>query len=281
MPTLLVAYDRRAVYALLRVWTPQQLGAELRTWRSERWLDPNQASELQVIVRAWEQRALGMVTLRDVLLIDPQRGRRAFDLICAAHTVARLALSPRLAAYLGSPGPLTELPAPLCERHDLAALNQRVANEGLALAALTTDGAYPFPDDLNALTPPPTGDPYGVVSFEQPTGWRRRIAILLAGLGVVLLVIPILLGRIPDDPARLPLALLTLALLIGIRAGRAGWLGSLCIWLVANLPGFRHGLAPLATLWPGLPMLIVGVILLTLDRRIRAMWRWLRQQVFG
>lgn len=278
---MLVAYDRQAVYALLRVCSPHQLREHLRQWRNERRLLPNQVHELETIVWEWEQRALGMVTLRDALLIDPHRGRRAFDLICAAHTPIRIPLSPLLASQIGPPGAISELPAQVRERHDLAALTQRVASDGLAMAVLNPEEVYPFPDNLHALTPPPTGDPYGMVSFEQPTGWRRRIAILLAGLGVVLLIIPILLGRIPEHPAGLPLALLTLALLIGIRAGRAGWLGSVCIWLVANLPTFRHGLSLFDTLWPGLPLVVVGMILLALDRRIRAMWRWLRQQLFG
>lgn len=94
----------------------------------------------------------------------------------------------------------------------------------------------------------------------------------------MLLLLPLLGGQIPEHPAGLPLALITLALLVGIRAGWAGYAGSLCIWLVANLPGFRHGMA-LQALWPALPLLVVGLLLLSADRRVRAMWRWVRQRL--
>lgn len=278
---LLVAYDRNAVYAVLRTWTPVRLRGELPVWQREGRLSQSQFAALEAILLAWEQRALGLVPLRDALLVDPQRGARAFNVICAAFTRAQVTATAALVAQLNGPRDVPALPAPWRDRHDLSALAQRAANDGLTLAVLDASATYPFPTDLVDLTPPPTGDPYGVVSFEQPLGWRRRIAVLLAVSGMSLLVLPILVGQIPEDPAGLPLALMTLALLVGVRAGRAGWLGSLCIWLVANSPGFRYGLAPVALLWPGLPLLILGLVLLALDRRIRAMWRWLRGQFVG
>jgi hypothetical protein len=92
------------------------------------------------------------------------------------------------------------------------------------------------------------------------------------------MIIPLLGGTIPQHPAGLPLALITLALLIGISARWAGWVGATSIWLVANLPSFRHGTSALALL-PALPLLAVGVALLILDRRVRALWIWIRQQI--
>jgi hypothetical protein len=97
---------------------------------------------------------------------------------------------------------------------------------------------------------------------------------------MTLLGLPALFGRIPEHPAGLPLALITLALLVGIRAGKAGYAGSLCIWLVAQLPSFRHDTTA-SLIWPALPLLGAGLLLLSVDRRIRAMWAWIRRQVLG
>jgi hypothetical protein len=100
--------------------------------------------------------------------------------------------------------------------------------------------------------------------------------MFLALTGVALLGIPLLTGHLPSQPAGIPLALLTLALLLGIKAGWQGYAGSICIWLVANLPGFHHG--TMVDLWLAIPLLVAGVILLALDRRVRVMWRWIRNR---
>ena len=92
------------------------------------------------------------------------------------------------------------------------------------------------------------------------------------------MIVPMLGGAIPQHPAGLPLAMLTLALLVGIRAGWAGLLGSLFLWLVPNLPGFRHGTGP-TPLFPIFPLVAAGLALLVLDRRIRAMWVWICKQL--
>jgi hypothetical protein len=134
---------------------------------------------------------------------------------------------------------------------------------------------YPFPDDLETLLPPlpvPYEEP--MVRFEQPTGWRRALAIALVVMGVASLGIPLLLGQVPAQPAGLPLGLLTLGLLVGIRAGWAGYLGSLCIWLVPNLPNFHYS-TKLTALWPDILLLVAGMVLLACDRYVRAMWRWI------
>lgn len=273
------AYDRRAVYAMLRGWTTDRLRAELASGGFGAGLAADRRAELDGHLTAWAQRALGQLPLRDALLVDGQRGRRVFDLLCAATTRARAAAPPEIAAGLPRPpAGLPRAPDGLAGGERLGAL----AAEGLDLAVLGPDGAYPFPADLEALTPdPPLPLRPRAPLFEQPTGWRRRIAVLLAVAGVALLALPLMLGRIPDHPAGAPLALLTLALLVGIKAGPAGFAGALCIWLVANLPGFRYGSSLLAILWPALPLMAAGIALLWLDRRVRAMWAWLRRQSGG
>lgn len=275
----IVAYDRAAVYALLRGCTARQLGEALRAGQQGQGLAVEQRRELEELIAAWTQRALADLPLRDALLADERRGRRVFSLLCAASTAASVAVPEALRAELpAGDADLPALPATLAARPDFAAL-ARAQTGGLALASLRSSDTYPFPDDLLALIAPlPSVQPLPTHGFEQPTGWRRRIAVLLAASGVLLLGAPLLVGRIPDHPAGLPLALLTLALLVGIRAGWAGYAGSLCIWLVANLPGFRHDTG-LAALWPALPLLAVGVLLLRRDRHIRAMWGWLKARL--
>lgn len=277
-----VAYDRRAVYGLLRDWTTDRLRGELAAGSFGANLGPAERRELDEHLTAWVQRALGPMPLRDALLVDERRGRRVFGLLCAAATRARAAVPAGRAAELSrAPAELAALPAGLGAERELEEVAGLAAG-GLALAVLDGTGAYPFPEDLAALTPaaPPPARPRQPL-FEQPTGWRRRIAALLAVGGVALLGLPLMLGHIPESPAGAPLALLTLALLVGIKAGPAGFAGSLCIWLVANLPGFRYGSAPLAILWPTLPLMAAGLGLLWLDRRVRAMWDWLRRQIDG
>lgn len=282
-PTLvrIVAYDRPQVYGLLRDGTPERLQHDLLAGHFGKRLSPEEAAELDEHLMAWRQRALGLMTLRDTLLVDPQRGRRVFDLLCRALTRGRAAVPETLAALLpAAPADLAALPADMALPSEVSALARRAAAEGLTLG-LVAD-RYPFPDDLERLlpSPPPSGRAPGE-NFEQPTGWRWRIAVLLATAGVALLVLPLMVGTIPDHPAGLPLALITLALLIGIKAGPAGFLGALTIWLVANLPGFRHGKSLVEILWPAVPLMALGLGLLTLDRHVRALWRWLRQWLAG
>jgi len=275
----IVAYDRAAAYALLRGCTPSQLACELRMGRFGARLSAPQAAELDTHLTAWAQRALGELPLRDALLVDEQRGRRVFTLICQAHTTFSAAVPAALAATLPTaPCDLAALPAPLDAAPALAAL-AAAGRAGTTLALLYQTDDYAYPTDLLALAPPPlTAHRPAAHRFEQPTGWRRRGAALLAAAGVTLLGLPTLGGRIPEHPAGLPLALLTLALLVGIRAGWQGFLGSLCVWLIANLPGFRHG-TNFASLWPALPLLAVGLYLLSHDQHVRAMWGWLKERL--
>jgi|GEM_PF-590672 len=278
-PINIVVYDRTLVETILRDWSTQQLAQEVRAGRFGTRLNPRQAAELEALLMAWRQRALGPMPLRDALLVDEERGRRVFALICAALAVRRAAVPPELQAALpDGPVDLERLPEPLAADPTLSALAETAARDGLRLAVQQAPDAFPYPDNLEALTPPPPRAPRAADEFEQPTGWRRNGAILLAASGALLLLLPLLGGQIPEHPAGLPLALITLALLVGIRAGWAGYAGSLCIWLVANLPGFRHGMA-LQALWPALPLLVVGLLLLSADRRVRAMWRWVRQRL--
>lgn len=276
--TSIVAYDREAVYAIVRDWTAHYLLQELQARRFGARLSAQQAQELAAHLYAWIQRALGTMPLRDALLVDERRGRRVFALLCVALTTARVAVPPGYSATLPpAPSNLEALPPELADTPALGALAE-AASAGLCLATQRAADDFPFPTDLDTLVaPPPQRAATGEDSFEQPTGWRRRIAILLVAGGVLLLALPLLGGVIPEHPAGLPLALLTLGLLVGIHAGWAGYAGSLCIWLVANLPGFRHGIA-LTALWPALPLLAVGLLLLGADRRIRTMWRWIRRR---
>jgi hypothetical protein len=145
--------------------------------------------------------------------------------------------------------------------------------QGLAFACCSATGVrYSLSINLETLLPPPPTYTEAEVRFEQPVGWRRAIAVALAVLGISALAIPLLLGQLPAQPAGLPVGLLTLALLIGIRSGWAGYAGSFLIWLVPNLPGFHYG-----TTFPAfihaIPLLLAGMLLLALDRHVRALWR--------
>jgi hypothetical protein len=126
---------------------------------------------------------------------------------------------------------------------------------------------------LNAPEPwqPPETD------FLLASPQRRALAMLLALIGALLLGLPLLVGEIPHHPAGIPLALITLALLIGIGASWPGYLGSALIWLVPNLPSFHHSVG--MAFWPTLPLLAFGLILLSLDHNVRRMWRSLRRHL--
>jgi hypothetical protein len=263
----LAAYDRKAAYAILRDWTPRTLTSELAAGRFGGRLAPDEAAELEEHLTAWAQRALADMPLRDALLVDGRRGPRVFALLCVELTAARAPIAPELAAAL---------PEALSGDRSLAELGELAAREQLALAVQHGRDDFPFPDDLEALLPPPPRPAPTVEVFEPPTGLRRNLAVLLASLGMLLLLVPLLGGHIPDHPAGLPLALLTAALLVGIRAGWRGYLGALCIWLVANLPGFRHG-TDVRALLPALPLMAAGLVLLAFDGRVRALWGWIRR----
>ncbi|PDW02428.1 hypothetical protein [Candidatus Viridilinea mediisalina] len=271
----LVAYDRQALDALLREQTPLGLCEALQRGAFAAQLTPEQAKELDVYLSDWVQRALGLMPLRDALLVDQQRGARVFDLLCVIHTHGRASLPATMDVAEGRLTlELDALPTAWAMAPSLVALAAQAEQQGWALAVLGREGHYPFPDNLEELTPPapkPIMEP-----FVPPTGWRRRIAILLAVSGVILLSLPLMLGAIPRQAAGLPLALITLALLVGIRAGLKGYLGAFCIWMVANLPSFRYGSELTAMLWPAVPMMIIGLLLLGFDRQVRALWVWLR-----
>lgn len=280
---LLAAYDRAGVCELLRSWTAQGLRDSLRGGHFGPGLSPAERAELDELLTAWIQRALGDVFLRDSLLVDGQRGPRVFGLICAGITRASAAMPPDLAGALRARGPGDLAPDDLAGLATgdpaLAQLADLAGSEGLALALLEQPAGYPRPAELDTLLPaPPLHYPFPGEVFEPPTGARRNIAVLLAVGGMALLIVPILGGWIPEHPAGLPLALITLALMVGIQAGWPGFAGALCMWLVPNLPGFRHG-SGIIWLIPYLPLLTAGIALLILDRRVRALWVWVRRQV--
>lgn len=281
---LIVAYDRARVHAILRDWSTIELHERLRAGQLGTALSADEAAELEALLTAWSQRALGQLPLRDGLLVDSARGRQVYNLLCRALTRDSASLHPSIIDWLGR-----DLPADLSSEQAVALTGElqearRVAATatlaGLTLAIMSGPGDYPAPDNLDSLVLPAPAPPQAAPPrFEQPTGWRWWMAVGLAIFGVALLILPILSsGKVPEQPAGLPLALITLALMIGIRAGPAGFSGALCIWLIANLPGFRHGNA-LFALWPGLPILAVGVFLLSRDQYVRALWHWLRRRV--
>ncbi|PDV98661.1 hypothetical protein [Candidatus Chloroploca asiatica] len=277
----LVAYDRATVLTMLRDWTPRQLRDALRAGTFGSSLSAIEARELDRLLTDWMQRALGAMPLRDALMVDAQRSHRVHTLICIDLTVAYEPVPVALASCLPATSvELKALPDELAGLPAMLAIAEEACTQGLALALIKATEGYPYPDHLEQLVPPPPADPYAAPLFEQPTGWRRRIALLLVVAGVALLSIPLLIGRIPEHPAGVPLALLTLGLLVGIRAGLAGFAGGVCIWLVANLPNFHHDAPIFELLWPALPLMFLGLFLLGLDRRVRGMWHVVRQQ-FG
>ncbi len=283
---VLAAYDRQRVVEMLRDWTPHQLLQQLRAGVFERHLSAAEVAELLALLHEWQQRALGMVMLRDALLVDRQRGERVYSLICRAHTMQSLELP---AAYdasaiqtetvLAANQVRAAIPQPAHNTHSgaLHALLDQAEAYGWALTcSARVPFQYPWPDELETLLPPPPA-PYvePAARFEPPTGWRRNIALALVLLGVSILGIPLLLGQMPSQPAALPLGLLTLALLIGIRAGWVGYIGAFFIWLVPNLPEFHYGTS-LFSFLHAMPLLLIGIVLFAFDRRVRSLWRWLR-----
>ncbi len=282
-PTL-AAYDRLQALAMVRCWTPQQLFDALQAQQFGTTLHDDEARALATLLQDWMQRALGLVTLRDAIWVDPQRGARVYHLICAAHTVATCAVPPALDKALHaldsaelSPAQVRALPQNTAPQPALEALLQHAERDNLTLVrSPQSQGCSPLPNHLDYLAPLPP-PPYQPAKprFEQPVGWRRTLALLLVIAGVVALGGPLLMGHIPAQPAGLPLGLLTLGLLVGIRAGWPGISGATCLWLVANLPDFHHDqrFSPWSLL-----LVLVGVLLLSFDGRVRALWCWIWQR---
>jgi hypothetical protein len=234
-----------------------------------------------------------MVPLRDALLVDQQRGARVYPLLVQMLITRRAALPDALAHALrpaGADGAAVVL-SPQQVRQALDALDSSEQAAPAARALLEQAEAhhltlawqpcaapcYPLPANLEQLVPPPPAvyrEPE--VRFEQPVGWRRTLAIMLAAGGICAFGVPLLLGQAPSNPAGVPLGLLTLALMVGIRAGRAGYAGAFLIWLVPNLPLFHYGTTPERML-QAVPLLLLGLLLLALDRHVRALWRWIRR----
>lgn len=281
--TILLAYDHQHARWLLQYVTPQQVVQQLQSTQFGDQLMPNEREELEVLLDDWIMRALGLVTLRDAVWVDPQRGQRIYHLLCRSLTKAECTLPPDLPMMR----PL-EVGKPLLPEHIRlvfhsslpAALNNFLTlAEQERLAVMVCHGptvSYSLPSDLDMLqlpqpspyTPPPN------VIFRQPTGWRRTAAFAFVLSGVAALGVPLLTGSVPVQPAGLPLGLLTLGLLVGIRAQWQGYVGSVCLWLVPNLPGFHYDANPSAFLH-AIPLLISGSVLLISDAHVRAMWRWI------
>lgn len=295
----IVAYNQAHVIEIVRDWTPQQLLDHLHAGHYDALLSADEIGELATLLHDWTRRALGMVTLRDAILVDTQRGARVYDLVCQALTVGRCAVPPEIAHVLQLLGRSGQMMAAEQLGGIRLAIATSAAGGGQAADADSADAAlaslldqaeaqnlalvwyagptahYPLPPNLDNLLPQPP-PPYqeAPLYYEPPTGRRRALAIALVLLGMGWFAIPLLSGYLPPHPAGPPLALLTLGLLVGIRAGWPGYAGSFCIWLIPNLPGFHYG-TPFATLPAMIPLLLMGLVLLASDRYVRALWRWL------
>jgi len=283
MPKLII-YNRKQVAEVLRLWTPQKLATELQMGNFGATLETHEAQELGQLLQEWLQRALAVLTLRDTLLVDPRRGERVHNFICTTTTLGCCTLSAEsVQTFL----PLKDIEAENLTSKQIYALLaddpstlnllsnlEQTDFTELGFVLSTEDKiSYPFPPDLETLLPPlPKAYQGEQIQFEQPKGWRRILVIILALLGLTTFLLPLILGQLPTQPAGLPLGLLTLALLVGIRSGWLGFAGAGAIWFVANLPYFRYG-SPL-TLFPTLLLLFLGLFLLALDRHVRALGAW-------
>src|SRR3712207_1561555 len=90
---VLVAYDQRQAEAVLLSWTPQRLLDEALNG-TFKLLGELHAKALEAAALAWVQRAMGDLTLRDALLIDPVRGGIVWAGLCAWLASDRYLLAP-------------------------------------------------------------------------------------------------------------------------------------------------------------------------------------------
>lgn len=276
---ILFAYDRAQTLTIVRDWSVDQLLSELHAgWGTK--IDVDKAHDLIRIATAWQQRAMGLLSLRDVLMIDSQRGPLAYQHIChlMAHTTYQLTADEATIVAPSSELGIAEIGAALVYAYvtpssGLADLLRSAEQDGLTLA--TAPGVAQLPAELEQLLPPPP-QPWRTPTpnFVPPSGRRRALGLTIVLSGVAWLLLPLVTGQLPIQPAGVPLALLTLGLLFGIHAQWMGYLGALCIWLVANLPGFRFSTLP--ALWQWVPLFTIGITLLALDSNVRALWRWIR-----
>jgi hypothetical protein len=276
----LVIYDRAAVLELLRCASADDLAAAAQQAQLAAQLPPAELAELNGLLAEWQQRALGPMALRDALIVDPQRGRRVYGLLCSAFSSGRSSVAAEQALHLpAAPCDLTTLPREVADDRQLREFAAQAAARRHVLAWQARRHEFAPPGNLADLPlDPPHALPAGNLRFEQPTGARLLIGIGLALLGMLLFLGPLITsGVVPAHPAGLPLALITAALLVGIRAGLRGYLGAALIWLVANLPGFRHD-RDLIGLWPAVPLMISGLLLLRSDPHVRAMWQHIARQ---
>lgn len=281
MPTL-TAYNRDRAYTIVRFWSPQQLLDAVQTEQFGASLSTEDIQSLVTLLCEWTQRALGVVSLRDALWVDPQRGKQVYDMLCTILTEATCevqsgsSLTADMSAYRDIPVQHVRDMVAQKERqeqeHDTALRAFLEHSEAHALMLVYHDGEihFPFPDNLDDV-PPPSAIDTPVSEFVPPTGWRRTVASMLVAVGVITFVLPLLKDNVVEQPAGLPLGLLTLGLLVGIRAGWSGYSGALFLWLVANLPDFRHDAQ--VRIWP-LVLFLIGMLLLSRDKHVQALWLW-------
>jgi hypothetical protein len=278
---------------MVHTWSPGELFAALQAQHFGTTLGAEEGEELMGLLQAWIQRALGLVTLRDAIWVDPHRGIRVYSLICRGLTVAEHVVPSDLisepqrlhghelvsseiknALISQSDEHETENNATIhAERSKILSMLEWAEAQGLTLAYLASPGAtYPFAENLDEpVVPRLVPYEYQEHSFERTAGWRRIATLGLIFLSVLFLGLSFL-GRRPSQTTRVSLALFLLAVLVGVRAGWMGYSGAFCIWLVVNLLRSRQNLH--LSFWQGL-LLPIGVILLAFDRPVRGMWRWI------
>jgi hypothetical protein len=300
---ILVVYSKPRARELLHAWTPQQLCDALKSGQFGATLTTGESEELEKLLHEWMQRALGSVTLRDALWVDPHRGARVYDLVCAALTVERCVLPPAAEQVLSelngvdmSPQQVRDMLANgdvysqdmVCESqresqhsqgaspsstlHDVV---ERAESLNLPLTWYHETGPhYPFPHDLDldldldSLPCPHAGSCNSSETHsDQSVNWRRTLAVLLVCLGCGGLGVRLLVRHAPPPSTRFSPGLLTLGTLVGIRAGWPGYTGGLCLWL-ASLPHSSGQEKGRFLVWKA-ALFVFGVVFLFSDRQVR------------
>jgi len=202
---------------MMHTWSPGKLFAALQTQSFGSTLESEEMEELMGLLQAWIQRALGLVTLRDAIWVDPHRGIRVYSLICRGLTVAACAIPSELIsepqALYGHALLSSEIKNALtpqsdehetennatihAERSKILSMLEWAEARGLTLACLeSTEATYPFAENLDEAVVPRL-IPYEHLerSFERTTVWRRIATPGLIFLGVLFLGLSLLRRR--------------------------------------------------------------------------------------
>lgn len=216
---VLVAYDRERVLSWVRERSPQWLLTALDAPADDPMADPIFATSLhdrerEILVdllREWEQRALGIVTLRDAMWVDPLRGEQVFTYLCQLMTVERLPLSEDISASTVQQmvqqaahgrggasstegdgvdrGATRAHDQPNTQFNAIKTLVSRAETDGLDIVYYEqTTPHYPLPANLEELTPPdPLPPDESIEQCGYPTVWQYKIMVVLILLGIIIL----------------------------------------------------------------------------------------------